>query len=538
MKMRLLTLCLALAMCVSLFAGCGQGGGNEITGTMTAEEIKTFEAQAGGLKLPLDDKGTTITIFASSSHENLNDTAVIKELSRRTGLNVELQLVPAASAAEKARVLIASRTNLPDVFGVGVGFEEINDLGPQGAFVAIDEYIDKLPNFKDLFVTRAEELRTEKVMKSWFAADQHMYQMPSYGINRDVNNGMLYRKDIFDKHGLTLWDGPESYYQTLKKLKELYPDSSPMSSKAGINIFGNLIQSWGIPNWPGLFYDHDAKTWKYAATDERFKELLDYVKKLYDERLLDQEFLTLTQAAWTSKMTQTDKAFTTSDWIGRLEMFYEQTKATNPEYDLRYANPIGPVQKIAPNSPVSGGTAFTKNENSELSLKLFDYLLSEGGAELMTCGIEGVTFEWNEDKTFAKYLGFEEGKAVSITDLEDKYGMCVGSVAKRYDRRSTYFNYTEKEQEAQDMMNNMPGGGYLKENPALTYLPEEKEIITKYEPDLRKRAEEFASSYILSNDPSKTGDAAWKAFLAEMESKGVNEMIRVSNAAQVRYDAQ
>lgn len=531
MKKRIICSSLALALSVSLLAGCGQETGSEVD-SMTKEEIELFESQAGGLKLPLDKEGTQIEFFVGTSNVNLTDSVVIKELSRRTGAKIVINEAPAATASEKARVLIASKSEMPDVLCTGFNAEEVNDLGLQGAFAAIDDYLDELPNFKDLFVDRAKELKTEKVMKSWIASDKKLYQMPSYGINRDVNNGMLYRKDIFDKHGIPLWDGPDSYYEALKKLKELYPDSSPMVSKTQSVIFNRLGISWGFKNWPGLFYDDEAGEWKYAATDERFKQLLDYVKKLYDEKLLDQEFLTCTQAAWTSKMTQADKAFTTFDWIGRMDMFREQAQATVPEYDLRYAPPIGPIQKVETISPVSGGTAFKKSENTLLALKICDYLLSEGGAELMTCGIEGVTFNWNEDKTHAQYIGFEPGKAVSITDLENKYGMCLSGVAKRYDPRSCYFNYTEREQEAQDMMNNMPGGGYMPEDPELSYLPEEKDVLTQKDPALRKAAEEFASNYILSDN---TGDAAWEAYLKKMENLGVNEVIAVANAAQKRY---
>ena len=82
------------------------------------------------------------------------------------------------------------------------------------------------------------------------------------------------------------------------------------------------------------------------------------------------------------------------------------------------------------------------------------------------------------------------------------------------------------------MMNNMPGGGYMPEDPELSYLPEEKDVLTQKDPALRKAAEEFVSNYILSDN---TGDAAWEAYPKKMENLGVNEVIAVANAAQKRY---
>ena len=153
-------------------------------------------------------------------------------------------------------------------------------------------------------------------------------------------------------------------------------------------------------------------------------EMLDFMKKLYNEGLIDPEFLTATQSAWTQKMTQADKAFVTFDWIGRLEQFKAQTKETVPDYDLRYANPFGPNQTVVTLAKTGyGGPQVTNNEKAELSLKLLDYLLSEGGAELTSLGIEGVTYNL-DDKGFAEYVTFE-GKVPSINDISAKFGLYV-----------------------------------------------------------------------------------------------------------------
>ena len=48
------------------------------------------------------------------------------------------------------------------------------------------------------------------------SADGKLYMFPTYDINRDVNHGMLYRKDIFDKHGIKMWNSPEEFYNVLK----------------------------------------------------------------------------------------------------------------------------------------------------------------------------------------------------------------------------------------------------------------------------------------------------------------------------------
>ena len=526
---KIILLIITLAIVMSAFSGCGKKEDINDVGTMTEEEIKAFEEKAGGLKLPLDDKGTTIQYMVISDLTGLNDQNVIKELRRRTGINVDILAMPASVYNERAMTLIASKDSMPDVMLNSYDQGMRNDLGMQGAFVAVNKYADKLPNFKRIFIDEAEERGTTLPMRAGIAADGNLYYFPKYDNERYVNHGMLYRKDIFDKHGLEMWNSPEELYQVLKKLKKLYPDSTPFVSKNGNALIYKLIQSYGIPDFGRLFFDETDGKWKQSVIDPRLKELLDMLKKMYDEGLLDPEFLTCTQASWTQKMVQKDKAFVTFDWIGRLEQFKEQTLNTVPEYDLRYANPFGPNQSVNTLAKTGyGGPQITNNNKAELSLKLCDYLLSEGGAELMSLGIEGVTYNL-DDRGFAEYVGFE-GKVPSINDIAEKYGLYVEGLGLRGDKRSCYFNYTEKEQEAQDLMLNKPNG-FEKEDPALIYTPDEKAIIDKDLADIEKAVAEFCTKYILSAKGSKdTGDEAWNAWIAKARATwNIDEQERTAN---------
>ena len=371
-------------------------------------------------------------------------------------------------------------------------------------------------------------------MRAGIAADGNLYYFPKYDTERDVNHGMLYRKDIFDKHGLKMWNSPEELYDVLKKLKEIYPDSTPFVSKNGVGIVYKLIQSYGIPDFGRLFFDENDGKWKQSVIDQRLKDLLDMLKKMYDDGLIDPEFITTTQSAWTQKMTQPDKAFVTFDWIGRLEQFKLQTKETIPDYDLRFANPFGPNQSVNTLGKTGyTGPQVTNNKKAELSLKLLDYLLSEGGAELMNLGVEGETYKL-DDRGFAVYKGFED-RVPSINDISEKFGLYVQGLTLRGDKRSCYFNYTELEQEAQDLMLNKENG-FEKEDPALSYTPEEKELIDRDLADIQKGYSEFITKYILSDKGTEhTGDKAWDAWVKKAKSTwNIDEQERIANEVYKR----
>ena len=104
---------LSAVLTISMFSGCGDSSSVDL-GTMTKEEIAEFEKGTGGLKLPLDKDGTTISILCGTDKDS-NNSVVINELRRRTGINVQLIQVPSSTIKEKARVLVASKDEMPDI---------------------------------------------------------------------------------------------------------------------------------------------------------------------------------------------------------------------------------------------------------------------------------------------------------------------------------------------------------------------------------------------------------------------------------------
>jgi len=546
MSRKLLSVVLVFALVLTLLAACSgnanEGGSAAESPPAATEQPKDSGSEApapaeedtsalygdtGGLKLPLVDKPTTIKILASSDASNLNDKWVVKEIEKRTGVKLDIEFYSTATYADKLKVVLASG-NLPDIIH-GPRVAEINDLGAKGAFAPINDYLDQLPNFRALY---AENPENDWVMKSYSDDSGNLYTWPIYGLNREVNHGFLYRKDIFDKHGIPLWTNTEEFYQALKKLKELYPNSIPYASKTTAWIFRDWGIGWGIVGLEGYpaYYDENKKTWGLSYTQPEYKDMLDFMKKLRQEGLLDPEFITDTSANWTAKMTD-GTSFVTFDWIGRLDMFYNQVKETNPEYDLRYGNPVGPEFKIRSLPMVSTfGHAIAKNKNTEVSMKLMDYLTSPSGAELITLGQEGVNYEIDANGKVV-YPELKDLDLIEIKVLEDKYGMWVQGLYLRTDKRSVYYNYTEKEQEAQDMMKDMK----MPLDPVLKFTDEETATIADLAQSLQKAGEEFSAKYVLTDS---YGQAEWDAWLQQAKTIGEDKYIGAYNAAQARFEAE
>ncbi len=535
-KRKWLGITLAATLMATALTACGGGSKNEASSSPSAsqpansasastapsESAASNYGDTGGLQLPLVDKPTTINWMLVGENP-VNDKMIVKEIEKRTGIKVNFMTTPSATFQDKLRVTMGSG-KLPDIFH-GLKPAELKKLGQQKAVVAINDYADQLPNFKRLYMDE-----NAWVIGSYGDESGNMYAWPIYNMNRDVNHGFLYRKDIFDKNNIPEWTDTESFYEAMKKLKEIYPDSYPIASKTGVNIFRDYAYGWGIggAQYP-VYYDESDKTWKFAATDQKNRDMLEFMKKLYNEGLLDPEFITDTADSWTAKMT-TDKSLVTFDWIGRLDLFYNQVKDKNPEYDLRYANPVGPTGNIRtlPKIDASWSIAVANNENKEAALKLLDYLTSPSGAALMTLGVEGETFNF-DDNGKPVYPELKDVPLVDIKVLEDRYGMWLEGAYLAPDRRSVYFNYTEREQEAQDKM--LKANKFEPLDPVLNFTDDENAQIAEIQTSLSKAVEEFNTRYVLDKS---YGESQWEAWKANAEKLGAGKLVEIHNNAQKR----
>jgi putative aldouronate transport system substrate-binding protein len=531
MKRKWVNSIMTASLAAAVAAGCSGGNtAKEPAGGTSPSPAPASPAanygDTGGLKLPIVDKPTTLTWMLVSDTPNLNDSMVVKEIEKRTGIKLDIQAYSSQTYKDKLKVVVASG-KLPDIFH-GQTVAELNKMGAQGALAPINPYLNELPNFKKLYVDNKEN---NWVMKSWSDDKNNMYSWPIYGLQRDVNHGFLYRKDIFDKHGIKEWTNTEEFYNALKKLKEAYPQSYPYASKTKETIFRDWSYGWGLggTSFPAA-YDEKSKNWELAYTQPEFKDMLDFMKKLYNEGLMDPEFVTDTDASWTAKMTSSNKSFVNFDWIGRLDSFANQVKAQNPEYNLRYGNPVGPTGKIRSLPKIDNwGIVVSNNKNKEIALKLLDYLTSPSGSSLITMGIEGETFKMENGKPV--YPELKDLPLIDIKSLEKKYGMWIEGMYLRPDKRSVYYNFTEKEKEAQDKI--MKDNKFEPADPVLKFSDDETKTLAEMKVSLEKAANEFATKYIMKKE---FGDAQWKEWLQSADKLGAAKFIDAYNAAQKRYD--
>ncbi len=491
---KIIALLLAVLMVAGLFTGCAQ----KPVDAPAANDAPAADA-------PVVAEDATITMAFYSSHEYDGSEWIFQKIKEYTGVTVKPIAYTTEVYGEKLSTFLAG--NLPDVMhSYSMVVSEINTYGDQGAYVNILDHLDEVPSYKAIFVD--DPINYERLLNNGSQATGAVYACPTYRLARDVNHGTMYRADIFEDLGLELWTDTEGFYQTLKALKEAYPDSYPLTGKDWTGSVFRWAAGYGI-NMLDTAYDYESGQWYIGAADERYHELLNYMQKMYAEGLLDPDFFTNDTDTMQAKIIN-GESFIFSDWIGRMGILEPQGQQFDPDFNLVYGPNLGTGKINAADPFAGGGLLVANNDNAAASLKVIEFLYSDKGREIMTIGEEGENFEWDENgnPVYAEI----DADPVTIAELEETYGMWVGDMFLYPDRRSVYYNYTEDEQYAQDFMNEK---GYFDPVPPKVIADEDattySDLFTAFNTDFM----EFTTLYVTN---SAYGQAEWEAWVAKCDA--------------------
>lgn len=279
---------------------------------------------------------------------SLGESIPTKTLLEKFNVQVNwIELSPNDQHPEKLSLLLAAR-ELPDII-TWVNKSDAAAYGEEGAYLEITPYLESyFPNLSSVL---------ERESASHYAAytlDDKLWFIPGWTRTSSPNWGWSVDKEAFESVGYPLENlqSFEDYKAALKALKEEYPDSYPLSHRGGEVPFANFLSSFIIPFTEGkagygmIAFDYELGEWKVAASVDGYKESLMYVSGLYEEGLLDPEFLTLTMDDLVLRFND-DKVFATVDYVGGLSGVGDfQGQIDNVLYPIEWPSPVEDVESI------------------------------------------------------------------------------------------------------------------------------------------------------------------------------------------------
>ena len=516
---KLMALLLAAVMCLGLFVGCQPAETPDDSSTPSGgDEIVNQEG-------PLFSSTTEIQIY---THENsaydFEDGYLDKLLLSQENIDVKL-----TEGFDMQQML--TDKSLPDITWMNAIMYG-NEYGPKGAFLNILDYLDQMPNLKA--VLKANPDAVEKNL----AADGKLYHVPVILEGETTTYGFIYREDIFKKHNLEFPTTRDEFYNVLKKLKELYPNSYPFvlrQMSGNMQGFMYLCMSFGTElNLTGatssvMNYNHKTKEWYYGPTSEGMKDMVTFLAKLYKEGLLHKSTITLTPAQWVESFTKGDTAdgvsFIGWDKMDRIPAQLQPAgEELNPEFKLVHGAPIkfndlgeAAVYKQAP-SPYNFLLSSTMSaERRDAALKFIDWLYSEEGIETTNWGKEGETFEVdaNGNKKYVDSL---------LTEDDPQYtrGLVFNGVygVRDFEAYAGWQSETHKNTLLESVKY-----ATLENRPVLVFNEEEQNIYDTYWVALH----DYARGNIQKFIAGERDVAEWDAYVAEVESDAYkfNDLMKI-----------
>lgn len=472
----------------------------------------------------------TLTWLMYGNNTPNEDNSILRELEARLGVKIKVIYVPNDDLATKLNSLIAI-DDLPDIYLVNSAsvLQELKDAGK------LLNFGELLPEYgPDILASAGDELKKLTINTDGV-----------YGLVRQSGlylKNFAFRKDWLAKVGMEMPTDLDSLYDVLYAFTYNDPDGNGQDDTYGFvaNMTDNNASMWQhimaafdipISFTNGMVQLEDGTVTTFIK-HPRFMEAMNYLRRLYQDGIMDPDFATLTQMQCFERL-----------WQGKVGCLgFQSVGITNNWYPGRYTFEV-------PEDPADlfgfahinnkGGTAtypdYTTacaviNANCkypELAVKAINYIYyTQEGQELTYMGIEGVHFNWI-DKENGKY---------------ERLGIYTDDTTHRADGCFVYNGYGgwSVDNAETRLMNKITQQAQAEERAIATQHPEINAVLetrSEYGTALDDLARECFATLIVTADDAEA-QALYEEFVERWNEEGGLEFEEEATAAYAEQLAQ
>lgn len=534
---RIIAVCV-VAVAVLLLSACN--GENPASGEGGKVGNKEALANLSEQDFPIVKEPIKLKFFAGkapTTAPDWNDVAIFNEYEKRTNMDIEWQMVPFETLDEKRNIALASG-DYPDAFHTArVPAADLFKYGQQGVFIPLNDLIDKYaPNFKDILEKYPE------VKKAVTMPDGNIYSFPS--IYAPAFKSFLFRnklwvkKEWLDKIGMDIPQTTEEFHQLLKAIKEKDPNGN---GKADEIAFGAgeartlpdfLLGAFGVSTTGDNYIDVDPKTGKtrFYRIDGGYKQLLQYVNKLYKEGLIDQEIFTFEKNPTAFQAKAAKGVYGTIDVLNPYEQLGLKGYVAIPPLKGPHGDQM--YTRVSALAPWKGAFAITnKNEHPEATVRWIDYFYSDEGMKNFFMGIEGKSYTETKDGKveYTKEIT-DDPSGKSFEQVLTKYVTWMGGSYPSMVVQK-YFKGGESSPDSLEASQKIEPYAIKEVWPGFNYTAEEEQRLAPLRDDIHTYADEMRSRFISGETPF----SEWDKYVQTIKKMGLDEYLEINEAAYKRY---
>lgn len=214
--------------------------------------------------------------------------------------NVEIKkIVYSVDMVEKLNLMLASG-DYPEVITF-MDDEMAEKFIAQGRAIELTTLIDQYaPNVKEKLGKYLNLMKTE---------DGKIYKLPvMWGENPNVAGwDFAVRYDWWKELGSPVYQTPEEYYQTLKKIMEKHPNNAEgekiyalSDNSQGSGLYNAMLSAYGFKN--GYKVNESTGEFTHWMNTPEGLEIARYINRFYREQMLDPDFLNNKFEDWQAKV--------------------------------------------------------------------------------------------------------------------------------------------------------------------------------------------------------------------------------------------
>ena len=403
--LKVMSMVLALVMCVSIFASCGK-----------KEEVAT------------GDLGT-FTYWASmysSSAQTLtsySEMLMYQEIAKATGVDVEfIHPAKGSTGTEAFQILIASG-DYPDMIEYswssysGGPDQAIED----GVIISLNDYLkDYAPNYYDYMEGEKGKAHDYLYKKQTITLNGNYYGFNNLAIGDYRSFGGVYiRKDMLDKWGIEIPTTIDDWTNVFKVAKENgveYPFTCTKGS-LGVGAVNSYNAAWDISN--GFYVD--GKDVKYGPYEAAYKDYVAQMAEWFNAGYIDPDFITNDSNTVFGRITN-GSSLCAFGYVGSAMGVLIPAMIERGDTEFKLAATPYPVlnegettrflnlmaESSSPTIAISSQCGKDNEDRVKAAVKWCDYIYSEEGSVLSNFGVEGETYTIEKDENGVEHYRYTD----------------------------------------------------------------------------------------------------------------------------------
>lgn len=479
------------------------------------------------VKEPIELTGFGGKFIAS---QDWNDLMLWKEYEKMTNIKIHWETVQNAQLAERRNLMLTTK-EYPDImFATAMGPADLLKYGRQGIFQPLNDLIDQYaPNFKRLME------QYPIIEQGITMADGNIYSFPVFYdpefLGLRIGGTPWINQKWLDDLGLKDPTTIDEFYEVLKAFKEEIPNSVPYGSAGGINSMINYLRgSFGLNKYGTanvhLDLEPGTNNLRFIPATENYKQLLQYLHKLYKEELIDPEIFTITQQEIYAKAAEGNYGVIHSVDPGTLWNLTDYVGAHVLEGPggrfLTLGSPLGTVGQFM---------VTDKNKHPEASVRWMDYFFSDEGVKMFFMGFEGITYEEKDGKLVYTEHITNHPDGINLDQAVSLYLMWPGGNYPGFVREE-YFQGAEAQPSTRAKAEKAQPYAIDQNDiwPRFNYTEAESDELVPIQNDIHTYVDEMTANFIAGRESFDN----WDQYVETLNKMGLKRYLEINQAAYER----